>query len=243
MDLRAVDARIGRAAEHAKALDDLVAAYVALPPWREERRPGSSPERQIRRVDLQVPLPITVPIVLSDAIHQSRAALDNLVTALRGGIASDRTYFPIRDNATAYDNVVGSYLQGVPDWAKDLIRDMQSFSGSLIRYLGDELEQLHDLARIDRHQAPPVQVAFLQPDYVTSNEGADVQFRSNLATWAEVEYVTGLVGVVHFKVEVRFDPSVPSVGDFEVVPWTSVIVRAVADVVARVRQEAAAQGI
>jgi hypothetical protein len=115
---------------------------------------------------------------------------------------------------------------------------MQSFSGSDIRYLGNRLEQLHDLARIDRHRAPPLQVAFLQPDYVTSNEGAYAEFRSDLATWAETEYVTGLVGVVQFKVEVRFDRSVPSVGDFEVVPWTYFMVRLVTDVVMRLRQAA-----
>jgi hypothetical protein len=85
-------------------------------------------------------------------------------------------------------------------------------------------------------------VAFLQPDYMTSNEGADVQFRSDLARWAKVEHVTGLVGVVRLKVDVRFDPSVPSVGDFEAVPRTYHTVHAVADVVERVRQQAAAQG-
>lgn len=229
-DFRAVDARIARAQRHVADLEASVGAWVARPPYRWDMT--STPNGTlVERVDSILPAPLELAMIASDAIHQARAALDNAVGAIRPGGPTGDSEFPIRDDPDLYETAAARALAGLPDWATDLIRRMQPFSNDPWAYVGEELFDLHRMAREDRHRAPALHVALLRPDYV---EGSTVEMRGDMRTWAEVEYRPGEVHKVHFTVKVEFVD--PPLDGFAVVDGTSMLVRVAAVAVEQLRR-------
>lgn len=225
-DMTVVHARLSRADEHVAALRTVIESYTAFPPYRRTRRlvPGKL-GRVVERADLFVPAPQHARIIVSDAVHQARAALDNLVNAARTGGPAPRVQFLVRETAEKWEADAPSALEGVPAWLRAFIRRAQPFSDDLgLRWLGERLFLLHDAARLDRHRAPPLHAAFLVPDYGTTAEGANLEFRGDLATWAEAEYQHGLLGSLEFRVDVRFAPEGSDKGEMEVVSGTSYLI-------------------
>jgi hypothetical protein len=188
-DLGPVRARVERANAHVETLRKVIDEYLAAPPYgRKKRIVPDRLERVVERAELRLPVPIEASIVLSDAIHQARAALDNLVGVLRPGEPTRRSGFAIVAEEGDYEEAAGVLLDGVPTRAQDVIRWMQPFERGAYGWIGDELIILHRLARVDRHRAPHLQSALLLPQYVETDDGADVEFRGDGRTWAETEY-------------------------------------------------------
>lgn len=199
IDWTAIDARMARAERHITDLQIAIEDFGKRPPYRHERVVTDSGS-VVERVDSIQPAPVGLAMIASDAIHQARAALDNAIGAMRPGGPTGSSAFPVYATREDFDQKAPSAIAGIPDWAAELIVRMQPFSGVPFPFGGGNLRDLHDAARFDRHRAPAVQVALLQPDYV---EGRVVQFRGDWATWVEVEYRPGEVQRVHFKVEVQ----------------------------------------
>jgi hypothetical protein len=219
IDWNPVDARLARALEHVADLEATVGRFASLPPYRHDMSVTEA-GTWVERVDSIQPAPIELSMIASDAIHQARAALDNAIGVIRPAGPTASSAFPIRSDRAEYDKIEGPALAGLPDWAVDIIRRMQPFSNDHGAYVGEELVDLHDMARIDRHRAPAVQIALLQPDYV---EGRTVEMRGDWQTWAEVEYRPGEVERVHFKVRVEFADG--PLERFDVAEGTSGLVR------------------
>lgn len=227
-----VNARLSRADIHVADLRALVDEFVARPPYTTRRTiRADRPGWVIDRAELRDSVPIQANMILSDAIHQARAALDNLVGTIRPLGPTSDSYFPIRTEAAEFDTAALAALKGLPSWAQDVIRSVQPFAGGGGEVLGRQLDALHRLARIDRHRAPPLQSAFLSPDYAVSKGNTGLEFRTDWVTWAEAEYRPDLVESVHFAVDVRFGPDVPVVGDMEVVGTAAFIIASVREVV------------
>jgi hypothetical protein len=166
-------------------------------------------------------------MIASDAIHQARAAVDNLVGALRSRGPTGESAFPIVAKESEYADIADIQLRGVPTWARDSIRAMQPFTTGAFGWIGHELLILHRLARADRHRAPHLQSGLLLPSYVESDNGAEVAFRGDGRTWAETEYNRWRVYRVHFEVEVRFGADVPAAGGLDVLGTIDACVRVV----------------
>lgn len=236
---KAVQARLGRAQRHVGDLEQVLAAYVARPPFRIARRTGDWP-RMIDRAELIDEPPIEAAMIVSDAAHQARAALDNLVNGLRPDGPTSGVHFPIRATEPEYkDAIAKGALRGVPDWAQDAIAALQPFSTDFGRWAGRELPNLHELARIDRHRVPPIHAGVVIPDDATGGEMAGVVARmDSRGRWAEWEYVPGDVGRVTFRVEVLFGPDSGQPPGVEVADWTAYLVRMTGEAVDMVLRSA-----
>jgi len=236
----AVEARLTRAGQHVVALQTMLEAYAARPPWRVSRRP-SEPPRVIERAELVEQPPIEAAMLVSDAVHQARAALDNLVNALRNGGPAPKVCFPVHADAAEFDRHARDELNGVPDWARDAIRDLQPFSmTSHWKVAGEPLAYLHELARVDRHRVPPLHAGVVWPEYATGNAASGIEPRVNPAGgWAEWEYVPSEVGRTAFEVKIHFGPEGGQPPDVEVVDWTSYLVRSTAYAIELILRSAA----
>jgi hypothetical protein len=215
-----VYARLDRADAHVAEVEAAITAYRSMPPWihsLEQRGDGATITERIRLVS---PPPVAVAVILSDAVHQLRAALDNLIGVMRPGGPTQKSGFPIRRDGKAWEAAADAMLDGVTAAVRDEIRWMQPFSDDAFRWAGDSLVVLHDLARRDRHRAPIVHAALARADYAeVSAEGDVVAFRGDrLGTWAETEYLASAPVRAHFKVVVQVDdPEVPEADGFELV--------------------------
>jgi hypothetical protein len=224
----AVQARLDRAQRHVDDLEAILGEYVARPPYRVERRTGER-GRVIERAELVDQPPIEAAMIVSDAVHQARAALDNLVNGLRPNGPASGIYLPIRSTPEKYaDAVPGGALSGVPAWAREAIEAIQPFSTDERRWAGDELADLHELARLDRHRLPPIHAAFLLPESASADDLSEVEFRVDRAAfrWAEWEYAAGDRSLrVRFGVKVEFAPDSGQPANVEVTGWTAYLVR------------------
>jgi len=224
-------ARIARAQHHVGELQRALKAYRDSRPFRIEAD-YTDHGTVIERADNPAPVPGDLSLIVSDAVHQTRAALDNLVGALREGGPTGKTAFPVTLNAEDFEKAAEVSLKGVPGWAVEAIRRMQPFAEEpWQRHIGEQLRTLHDMARFDRHRAPLLHSALVQIDYV---EGKTVQMRGDWRTWAEVEYEPGQVDRTHFKAEVKFADG-PLAG-FEVIGGTQSLVRTAEATIAQIRQ-------
>jgi hypothetical protein len=108
-----VEARIALARQHVTELGKLLGEYVALPPYKLSTRPSEG-RLMIDRAEIHVPPPREAAMVVSDAVHQARAALDNLVNALRLAGPPPGVYLPIRTSEPKYDEAIAKgALRGV----------------------------------------------------------------------------------------------------------------------------------
>lgn len=204
-DHRQVDARIERADVHIQTLRDEVNAYVDGPPYSIEKSTDRATMTRIERAVMRIDPPLSIAIVFSDAAHQLRSALDNLVGALRVGGPSHMSQFPVKEVERDFPTFDTGVLQGVPEWAWQAVREVQPFAVS--RPFPDHLRRglmtLHDLARMDRHRAPHLHAALLFPGPAIVGEGVEVDFKVDDArTVASIEYPYGEAVDAMFEVDV-----------------------------------------
>jgi hypothetical protein len=100
--------------------------------------------------------PEDLALILSDAAHNLRSALDHLVN--RAAEASgyqptdrDRLQFPTCGNRRAYDGNAKSSLRGLAEPFKDVILSSQPFEAHQVKHL-NLLESLGRLSDTDKHR-------------------------------------------------------------------------------------------
>ncbi len=224
-DLLPIHARFERAQHHVADLQRVLGEYIARPPFHRTKRAGPARDRIVERAELVAEPPIEAAMIVSDAVHQARAALDNLVNALRPDGPAPGVYFPIPSTEAAYvEAVAGGALRGVPDWARDAIAALQPWSTDLGRWAGDQLPNLHELAKLDRHRLPLLHAALVVPDYAAGDDPSIVARADPGWRWAEWEYDARSVVRVAFKVEVQFGPESGQPPGVEVADWTRYLV-------------------
>jgi hypothetical protein len=176
LDLTPVRSRLQWAMLHANRIDETVKEWGPKALVVDLRTdPDSGRFVHVGRVVGEPP--VDVALALSDALHQCRAALDNLVAVLRGSATRSSAYV-ITSTAEEFDAQAPRRLEGVPDWAVGVMRLHQPFSPHGWKYVGEALLQLHDLAIIDRHRALLLQGGVIDLDqvYVGTAEGSDTTF-------------------------------------------------------------------
>lgn len=232
IDFTTSEARITRARHHQSELEQAVESWHAGQPYHRDLT-LTDLGSYIERAEYPYPVPGDLRFMVSDAAHEARAALDNLVGAIRPDGPTDVSGFPIKATPEAFAMSVRRELQGVPHWAVQAIRDLQPFSGSVVKCIGHQLLLLHNVARLDRHRAPALHASLVRIDYV-EHDGGKVQMRGDWKTWAEVEYEPGRGGKAHFKVKVEFTDG-PFMG-WEVTSGTGSMVSAAEQAIAYVKR-------
>jgi hypothetical protein len=221
-----VHLRLERSLEHAAELGQLLSDYAEQPPFRVTTRAGGG-SLMVDRAELVVEPPRRAAMLVSDAVHQARAALDNLVNALRPAGPASGVYFPIRAKESDYAKALGDgALRGVPDWARAAIRALQPFeTQDTRRWAGDQLLHLHLLARIDRHRLPPIHAAVVLPDYATGDATAPATARMHGGgQWAEWKYDPAHSNTRMFRAEILFGPDAGQPDGVDVSGWTRYLI-------------------
>jgi hypothetical protein len=124
--------KIERAKKHIRDLDTAIQAFVLNKPYRLEVKPH--PIAEIQHTTLYVaeikPVPQEISLIVGDAIHNLRSALDHLAWQLveAGGGTPDRnTYFPICDSAQQYASAMGNReIQKIAPEARNIIPHFRS---------------------------------------------------------------------------------------------------------------------
>jgi hypothetical protein len=176
--------KINRAREHVEAVQDAVDDWLATDAYSMSREVDPETSNTVRRAQVRADPPERLSLLIGDAVHNLRAALDHAVYALAqsqlGTLAPDveeTLMFPIVgnqnrkgqpiDGSDIFDNAVGrGLLQGVPTAAIAFIKREQPYQWNS-GFEFHELWTLHELDRIDKHRRVALTTAFLDFQFVS----------------------------------------------------------------------------
>ena len=158
--MESVDAKMIRAREHIEALNREVADYLSSISVRLHLKfdpDVQTPWIVFHGTDYIAPMRLAA--VVGDAVHNMRAALDNLVCGLAKTMDRScdckKTAFPYRNEESGWDGIAKSDLDRVPDAAKDIIKSLQPWLNP-----SSPLLQLNNLSNIDKHRHCHVALAY-----------------------------------------------------------------------------------
>lgn len=148
-------ARLVRAREHVNSLHHAAQALIDGESYSVAN--NGEPEDGWETLVFQVreDPPLALSVILSDALHNWRAALDNLVcqlVRLNGGKIGTQTGFPVIPNRKAFRKRGLPKLYGMAERHKRAIGELQPYPGRNSPRV-QAIEWVHALAKDDRHQA------------------------------------------------------------------------------------------
>src|SRR5580704_10825981 len=132
--IRSVRLKIERAKEHIRNLDAVIQVFIQDKPYRLGAKPH--PIAAIEHTTLYIaevkPIPDRISLIIGDAIHNLRCALDHLMWQLveaGGGTPDKSTYFPICDTPQQYASAVGKgEMQKIAPDARNIIQSVRHTS-------------------------------------------------------------------------------------------------------------------
>jgi hypothetical protein len=149
--VRDIDLKVERAKHHIRQLDIAIRRFDKSEPYTLsiQHKPN------IGHVALYVaslePVPEYIALIIGDAVHNFRSALDHLAWQLveaGGGVPDKDTYFPICQNAQQYASAVGKgEIKKIPVGTKEALSAVQPYICG-----NDTLWHIHELDRIDKHR-------------------------------------------------------------------------------------------
>jgi hypothetical protein len=184
--------KLERAGEHVEAVKECVENWLGTEAYSISREIDPKLGDTVRRAQITDSPPQRLSLLIGDALHNLRTALDHVVYALAEGhtpsaltpeVAS-KLMFPIIGNENCkgkpakgsdiFANVKGTWLAGVPAQAVSFIESEQPYyyDPTGIDYKWTALWMLHDLERIDKHRRLHVTTAWLGLQYLTIPEHA-----------------------------------------------------------------------
>jgi hypothetical protein len=141
--------KFGRSRDHIAELEGAIRAYIERRPFSVHPEEELSTGDLVYRVKVSESPPIELSLLLGDAIHNARSALDYLAWQLviaGGGSPNKRTMFPIADSQEKFTGRYRADLRGSSPAAMAAVQALQPFSG------GDErFWRLHQLDIEDKH--------------------------------------------------------------------------------------------
>lgn len=144
--------KIERAKKHLEELQREVTAFWATKPYAINFDTETEPGKRLYRMKFTNDVPPHWGAAAGDVIHNLRASLDNVATALAvaNGTTSKnvlrQTYFPIGVSKEAFEKKLASDLKGASDEAKRIVRLMKPYRGGT-----EAFRRLHDLDILDKH--------------------------------------------------------------------------------------------
>jgi hypothetical protein len=149
LNLRSAHLKIERAKKHIADLNAERLRFLGTDPYVGV--PKFLPEANSTQYVLQsLPdIPDSIPLILGDAVHDLRAALDYLACEIvrSVGVEPKGVYFPICETVEKYKSESNGKVKGMPQAAKDEIDKIQPYGGE-----NDGLWGLHTLDIIDKHR-------------------------------------------------------------------------------------------
>jgi hypothetical protein len=152
LDLRGTHLKIDRAKQHIGNLDAERVAFLGTNPYRGVPKFDAKSNRTEYILESLPEIPSSIPLILGDAIHSLRTALDYLACELvrSAGVDPGQVYFPISETDKKYASESGGKTKGMPQAAKDEIDKMRPYKGG-----NTGLWAIHKLDIIDKHRLLP----------------------------------------------------------------------------------------
>jgi hypothetical protein len=148
--LLGVRAKIERAKQHVRDLESALQAFRDTNPYGFRIEDDLQTGDKIHRINIRSQTPDSLSLMVGDAIHNLRSALDHLAWQLvevNGHTPSKGTYFPISETLTKYTSQKGAKIQGMSTGAKNLIDAIKPYQGG-----NDNLWKLNELDNFDKHR-------------------------------------------------------------------------------------------
>jgi len=165
--------KIERANQHANALDATIQRWLGDRPYRLSLDADGETGEQVCRIHVVRTPPLEWSVVIGEAIHGLRTALDHAVYALSGlhGEPPSGTEFPIFKDEPMFRNTNrpgGLWkIRGLGDATREVVESVQPFhhgGGEPERHL---LWVLHQLSNADKHRSLNLTSAFLGQSEIT----------------------------------------------------------------------------
>lgn len=164
--LAGIERKIARANEHFARLHDEMAAWDARRPWRLVPEAHDQGRKHFLRLRFLEPIPVDWAIILGEAIHDLRSALDQAVywltvdwegRELHGSqfpVYTKRVSFYQRAKKTeAWSKTGGMYkIRGIGPGPKAFIEALQPYPQRYRRRACRDLRTVHDLWNQDKHR-------------------------------------------------------------------------------------------
>jgi hypothetical protein len=149
LDLRGAYLKIERAKKHISDLDAQRVAFLGTDPYHGIPK-FNAEENCTEYILPSLPaIPDDIPLMLGDAVHNLRSALDYVACELvrSVNIEPDRAYFPISESRKKYKANSGGQTYGMPTEAKNDIDRIRPYLGG-----NNGFWLIHKLDIIDKHR-------------------------------------------------------------------------------------------
>jgi hypothetical protein len=147
--LKGINGKIKRALYHIENLDQSFHTWMNAHPWAIETE--THPNGLVKRFNFRLlqALPDDYGLVLGDALHNLRSALDHLAcaVAVHNGKSFKGVAFPISASRDAFPGQRDDKLIKCPKSFGDFVEDLQPYKGG-----NDLLYALHQLDILDKHR-------------------------------------------------------------------------------------------
>lgn len=143
-------AKIARAREHKTALQEAFDRIKTGGYIQTSQNYDGINDETIYRVHLLKPLPPRIATILGDLMHNTRSALDLMVSELiraNGHSVNHLNSFVIARNESAFENAVSGRLKNVPEKAVRFFRRLKPFDGGNVL-----LWRLAELDNMQKHE-------------------------------------------------------------------------------------------
>jgi hypothetical protein len=152
LDLRSARLKIERAKKHIADLDAQRVAFLGTDPYHGIPKFNAVANCTEYIIQSLPAIPDSIPLILGDAVHNLRSALDYLACELVRSVGVDpkKVYFPISDSPEQYEADSGGKTKGMPPEAKNDIDQMRPYRGG-----NDAIWAIHKLDIIDKHRLLP----------------------------------------------------------------------------------------
>jgi hypothetical protein len=146
--------KVERANKHIRDLNTAIVAFMATNPYKVLAKHDAQTRKPVYYLADVQPVPAEIPVILGDAIHGLRTALDHLAQQLylvgSGASVSRReTSFFIAPKASEYKRVVGGKVEKMRREAIEALAALEPYKGGK----GNDFWILHGLNNIDKHRS------------------------------------------------------------------------------------------
>jgi hypothetical protein len=180
--------KIDRANQHANALDAAIQRWLDGRPYRLSLNTDGETGEQVCCIHVVRTPPLEWSVVIGEAIHGLRTALDHAVYALSGleGKPPGGTEFPIFKDEPMFRNTNRSgglwKIRGLGDAAREVVESVQPFHHSGKEPDRHLLWVLHQLSNADKHRSLNLTSAFLgQSELTLKADGGVTLKRTEIA--------------------------------------------------------------
>jgi hypothetical protein len=173
-----IRAKIERAKQHVRDLEIAVQAFRNTNLYGFQIEDDLQTGEKIHRVHIRSQTPDDFSLMIGDAVHNLRSALDHLAWQLveaNGNPPGKGTYFPISETLTKYIASKGAKIQGMSAGAESLIDSIKPYLGG-----NDDLWKLQELDNFDKHRLLLVTayaLSAVMPTWRTTGEGVSPYVR------------------------------------------------------------------